>query len=158
MKTKDFTEKEKEALNYLWMALYGQYSIQGTCKDGLRLVEIYSRPRNENEPLIKATSTRSIEDALVRAGENYRLWSRNEPQIDYTEIVDTKEIQSEHHQSKLDEWLTKDRILQLAKPYTLVIAKINGFWINNAPASKEGVGRSIFEALDSALHSSISKH
>ena len=152
------TKKQKNHTRMqLWLlesALRKGYSIQGRRKEAIREITIHRCLHEQNPPFVTASSSKTIEEALLRAAENYEKWSLGQEQINFIELdgntVDTSEPITKGP-SLLDILLSKGHTLELFGVEDGIQCKIYGFQLSNSPGVKEGKGRSIVESIKKTL-------
>lgn len=134
-------------------ALSNGYSIKARCKAALREVTIHPRLHEHKPPFVTATSSKSLEEALLRAAENYKRWRLGQKQIDYAKDDATPETDQKTERSLviLDMILFDGAIMELTKTKNGVKCKISGITIGKFTATRAGLGSTIFESIKKTL-------
>ena len=138
-------------------ALCNGYSIKGVCKGAIREVTIHPRLHMRKGPFVTATSSKSVEEALWNAAENYERWTLGQPQIEHAQegTLETNNQQTKTTLVFLDMVLFDGPIMKLTKTKDGVKCKISGITIGKFTATRAGLGSTIFESIRKTLQKSM---
>lgn len=151
MKTKN--EQLSIDLCSLDKALSNGYPILCTREGVIRKVTIYPRLYEHEPPFVTGTSSRSLEEALLRAAENYKRWMLGQKQIEYVEDDSTAETNRKIERSLaiLDMTLLNGAMIELTITKDGIKSKMRGIKMGKFVATRVGFGNTILESIKKTL-------
>lgn len=130
-------------------ALSNGYSIEGKREGVIREITIHPRLYEHEPPFVTGTSSRSLEEALLRAAENYKRWMLGQKQIEYVEDDSTAETNRKIERSLaiLDMTLLNGAMIELTITKDGIKSKMRGIKMGKFVATRVGFGNTILESI-----------